>query len=150
MGPPGKKTMGSEAARICEALDKGKNPLLEEEICFNRTCCQIMKINEKEKIESDGATAIWEGNGKAARTMATIWKLLGALGCEAGVCRRDSLAPFQATQNMENFDATVGSLQYLTNSTEGLQDALQRGFAMGIKIARFDLEKSHENYKVTL
>jgi hypothetical protein len=27
MGPPGKKIMGSEAARICEALDKGKNPL---------------------------------------------------------------------------------------------------------------------------
>ncbi len=44
-----------------------------------------MKINEK-KIESVSASAIWEGNGKAARTMVTIRKLLGALGCEAEVC----------------------------------------------------------------
>jgi hypothetical protein len=62
MGTPGKKTMDSEAARIREALDKGKNPLSEEEIHFIRTCCQIMKISEKEKIESIGETATWEGN----------------------------------------------------------------------------------------
>ncbi len=34
MGPPGKKTMGSEAARIREELKTGKNPLSEEEIQY--------------------------------------------------------------------------------------------------------------------
>jgi hypothetical protein len=150
MSPPGKKTTGSEVARILEALDKIKNPLSEEEIHFIWTCCQIMKISEKEKIESICETAIWEGNGKATGTVAAIQKLLGALGSEAEACRRVSQAPFQTTQNMENLDAPAHSLQYLANSAKGLQDTLQRGFTMGIMIARFDLEKSLEDYNVML
>ncbi len=38
MGPPGRKTMGSESARMHDALDKRENPLSEEEIHFIRTC----------------------------------------------------------------------------------------------------------------
>ncbi len=52
--------------------------------------------------------------------------------------------------NMDNLDTPGQSLQYLINSAKGLQDAPQRGFAMGIKIARFDLTKNLEDYRVTL
>ncbi len=46
MGPPGRKTMGSELARVREALDKRENPLSEEEMHFIQRCCQILKIDE--------------------------------------------------------------------------------------------------------
>jgi hypothetical protein len=52
MGPSVLKTKRSKAARVCEALDKERNPLSEEEIHLICTCCQIMKIDEKEKIDS--------------------------------------------------------------------------------------------------
>jgi hypothetical protein len=50
--------MGSEAKRVHHALDKSKNPLSDEERHFIRTGCQILKIDEKQKVESIGATAI--------------------------------------------------------------------------------------------
>jgi hypothetical protein len=74
--------------------------------------------------------------------MNTIQKLLGALGNEAEMHRRDSPVPFQTTHNADNLDAPAHSLQYLRNSARGLQGALERGFAMCIKITRLDLEKS--------
>jgi hypothetical protein len=51
-------------------------------------------------------------------------------------------------RNADNLAAPARSLQYLVDSAKGLQDALQRGFA--IKIARLDLVKSLKDYKVTL
>jgi hypothetical protein len=50
---------------------------------------------------------------------------------------------------VDNLETPARSLQYLTDNAEGLQDGLKRGFAMGIKIAKLDLEKSLEDYKVT-
>jgi hypothetical protein len=65
-------------------------------------------------------------------------------------CRRDPPVTFQTMWNTDNLDAPAWSLQYLIDSAKGLQDALQRGFAMGIKIARFDLTNNLEDYRVTL
>jgi hypothetical protein len=76
--------------------------------------CQIMKIGEKEKIESISATAVWEGSGKIAGTIAAIKKLMGTLGSEAEACRSDSPAPFQTMQNKDNLDALSRSLSYST------------------------------------
>jgi hypothetical protein len=72
------------------------------------------------------------------------------LGSEAEACRRDSPAPFQPTRNINNLGAPARSLQYLFNSAKELQDMLQRGFALGTKIAQFDLKTSPEDYKITL
>jgi hypothetical protein len=50
--------MGNEAAGgVSSALEKEENPLSEEEIHFIRTCCQILKIEEKQKVKSTGAAA---------------------------------------------------------------------------------------------
>jgi hypothetical protein len=145
-----KKVTGSEAERVHRALRKGENPLSEEKRRFVCTYCQILKIDEKQKIDLIGAMATWEGSGKAQGMTSTIRKLLGALGSEAEAHRRDSPAPFQTRRTSNNLDAMTSSLQYLTDSARSLQDAMKREFAMGIKIAKLDLEKSLEDYKVTL
>jgi hypothetical protein len=44
-------------------LDKGRDPLSEEEMHFIQMCCQIMKVSENEKVESISTTAVWEGKG---------------------------------------------------------------------------------------
>jgi hypothetical protein len=80
--------------------------------------------------------------------MAAIKKLLGVLGSYAEACRRDSTVPFQSTRNTDNLDTPSRSLQYLVETAKGLQDALQTGFAMGIKIAKFNLTKNLEDYTV--
>ncbi len=132
------------------ALEKGENPLSEEENHFICTCCQILKFEKKQKIDSIGATAIWEGSGKVQGTTSAIRKLLESLGIEVEAHRRDSQAPFRTTRTSDNPDVPTRSLQYLTDSAKGLQAAMKRGFTMGIKIAKLDLEKSQEDYKVTL
>jgi hypothetical protein len=78
---------------LATVLDNGRNPLSEEEMHFMR--CQIMKISEKEKIESISVTAVWEGSGKIAGTIAAIKKLMGTFGSEAEACRRDSQRHFR-------------------------------------------------------
>jgi hypothetical protein len=49
----------------------------------------------------------------------------------------------KTTRNADDLDVLARSLQYLTDSAKGLQDTLKRGFAMGIKIPRLDLEKKN-------
>jgi hypothetical protein len=41
-------------------------------------------------------------------------------------------------------------LEYLAESARSLQKALQQGFMMGIKMARFNMTKSMEGYKIKL
>jgi hypothetical protein len=82
--------------------------------------------------------------------IAIIKKLLEALGSEAETCRTDLPAPYQTTQNMDNMDAPSHSKEYLAESARSLQEAFQQGFTMGIKMARFNMTKSMENYKITL
>jgi hypothetical protein len=74
--------------------------------------------------------------------VATAKRLLEVLVSEAKSCRRDSPAPFQTTQNTDNLDNPSQSLQYLAESAKSLYDILQRGFTMGIKMARFNLTKN--------
>jgi hypothetical protein len=69
--------------------------------------------------------AVWEGEGIVTGTINAIQKLLGALESEMKVCKRDSSAHFRTTQNADNLDPPACSLQYLINSTKGLQDALK-------------------------
>jgi hypothetical protein len=51
---------------------------------------------------------------------------------------------------MDNMDAPAHSPEYLAKSTRSLQEALQQGFTMGIRMARFSMTKSIEDYKVTV
>ncbi len=87
--------MGSEAERVHRALETGENALAEEERHFIRTCCQILKVDEKQKIDSIRTTAIWEESGKVQEMIRTIW--IGALDSKAKVHQLDSSAPFQTT-----------------------------------------------------
>jgi hypothetical protein len=47
-------------------------------------------------------------------------------------------------------DAPAHFLEYLAKSARSLQEALQQGFTMGIRMARFSMAKSIEDYKVTV
>jgi hypothetical protein len=46
--------------RVCEAQDKDKNPLSEEEVYFIQTCCQIMKSNDSDKMKFLANTVVME------------------------------------------------------------------------------------------
>jgi hypothetical protein len=52
--------------------------------------------------------------------------------------------------NADNLDAPSQSLLYLAESAKRLKDALHIGFAMGIKIAKFNLTKNLKDYRVTM
>jgi hypothetical protein len=50
--------------RVRKAMEESRNPLSEGEMHFVRTCCRILKIDKKEKINSIGEKAVEDGRGK--------------------------------------------------------------------------------------
>jgi hypothetical protein len=76
--------------------------------------------------------------------MGAIRRLLDALGKEAQSHRRESPGPSLTIRNWDILDAPTRSLQHLEVSVKGARDEITSGFAMGIRISKFDLEKSTE------
>jgi hypothetical protein len=79
MAPASGKTVDGGIRRVKKAIDRGTNPLSEGEMHFICTCCQILKSNEKERIELIGMSASWDGQGKVRATVSAIrkhWKHL--------------------------------------------------------------------------
>jgi hypothetical protein len=66
MAPAKEKIANGGIKRVRKAMEKGTNALSEGEMHFIRTCCQILKVNEKEKIDSIGAKAMKDGRVKGA------------------------------------------------------------------------------------
>lgn len=52
-------------------MEKGTNPLSEGEMHCIWMCCRILKVKEKEKIDSIGAKAMKDDRGKVQATMSS-------------------------------------------------------------------------------
>jgi hypothetical protein len=48
------KAVDKGMSRVKKAMDLGKNPLLDAEVDFVQTCCQILSINSEERVNSIG------------------------------------------------------------------------------------------------
>jgi hypothetical protein len=64
MVPAKEKIVNGGIKRVRKAMAKGTNALSEGEMHFIRTCCRILKVNEKEKIHSIGAKAMKDSRKK--------------------------------------------------------------------------------------
>jgi hypothetical protein len=140
----------SDHLRVHDALDKGDSPLSEEEIDFIWIYCHILTGSENDKVNHIATMAMTKGRGDPGLTIAAIRKLLDALVSKAEACQRVSLAPYQTTQNSDNLDAYICSLEYLCESTRSLKEAFQQGFVMGIEMAHFSMTKNLKDFRVTL
>jgi hypothetical protein len=143
------KAVEKGLSRVKKAMDQGKNPLSEEEVDFMQTCCRILGINSKEKIDGISKRALADGKGNVRKTMSVITKLLNELGWETKKHKRDSPGPSLTTQAWDDMDAPARSLQHLEASMKGVRDALIGGFAKVIMVSKLDLESSIEDFRVT-
>jgi hypothetical protein len=91
-------------------LEKKENPLSEEELHFIRRCCQILKIEEKQKVKSIDAAARRKGMGRF-EDVERHPEVTRSIRKEAEAHRRDSPAPFLTIGNAGNLDAPAHSLQ---------------------------------------
>jgi hypothetical protein len=60
--------------------------------------------------------------------------------------RRSSPPPYQTFWNVEGNKAHTSSFEHLEGSTKGLDEVLQTGFILGLKMDRFDMLKSLRTY----
>ncbi len=123
-----------------KAIEKGYKTLVYMGDALH-PCCRILKVNEKEKIDSISAKAMKDGREKVQANMSAIRRILDALGKEAESHRREKHGLSHTTRYVDNLDAPTRSLQYLEDSVKGAKDAIIRGFAMGIRISKVDLKK---------
>jgi hypothetical protein len=90
-------------------------------------------------------SAVIKGDGNPGLTIVIIRKML-----EAEACRKDSPAPTKLHFTRGTWTPPRGSLEYLRESTQSLQEALHQGLIMGIRMAWFNMTKSLEDYRFTL
>jgi hypothetical protein len=70
------KVVDKGLSRVKKALDHGENPLSEAEVDSVQTCCRILGIDSKEKIDNIGKRAMTIGRGNVQKTMSAFTKLL--------------------------------------------------------------------------
>ncbi len=131
--------------RVQNALDKGENPLPEEEIHFFQTCCQILKTEIDSRVMSNNITAVNTGKGDPFLTVKKIQRLLGALWAEAEITRDCDQLHIRPPEMQ-----TICSLEHLNRELPQAWEDLQRGFIMGINMVGFNVTKSLEVYRITL
>jgi hypothetical protein len=144
------KAVDKSLSRVKKAIDKGENPLSEAEVDFVQTCCRILGIDSKEKIDSIGKRAIEGGKGNMWKTMKVIPQLLDELRREAKRHKRELPGPSLTTRALDDMDSLSPSFLHLEAIVKGVRDAMTGGFARGIKIARHDLKNSMEGFWVTV
>jgi hypothetical protein len=134
-----------EVKRVHEALTNGVNPLSKEEADFVELCCRILGIEYKDK-----ADAVEVGRRDRLKTIKAIRSLLKKLGADLEQHRSKSLEPSQVTWNMDGLAVHACSLKHPESSIKGLQEALNTGYKMDIRLAWAVVQRNLEDFRVTL
>jgi hypothetical protein len=144
------KAVNKGLSRVRKAMDQDENPLSVAEVDFVQTCCRILGIDSKEKIDSICKRALADGKGNVRKTMSAITNLLDELGWEAKKHKREAPGPSLTTWPWDDMDVPTCSLQHLKASVKGVRDVTIWGFAREIKISKLNLESSIEDFRVTV
>jgi alanine-alpha-ketoisovalerate/valine-pyruvate aminotransferase len=91
------KAVNKGLSRVRKAMDQDENPLSVAEVDFVQTCCWILGIDSKEKIDSICKRALADGKGNVRKTMSAITNLLDELGWEAKKHKREAPGPSLTT-----------------------------------------------------
>ncbi len=86
------------------------------------------------------------GRGDPVKTIRATMGFLEKLGATGG----HHWGPSHTMQNADGLDAHANSLKHLESSNKGLQEAHSMAFEMAIRLARLDVLRNLEDFRMTL
>jgi hypothetical protein len=145
-----KRSRDAALDHIKKALSSKENPLTKLEVGFIRTSCHILGINGETTMRVIVKKAKEKGENQPRRVLASLRSQLEELGARVERHKRPTPNPAFNMQTLDSMGALARSLAHLQSCANGLREAMEGGYSMGIKTARIATENAMADFKATI
>ncbi len=146
-----KRTKDAALEHIKKALRTNGNPLTRLELGFICTSCHILGINSETTIRVIVKKAKEKGENQPRRVLLnSLQSQLEELGARVEKHKRPTPTPAFNTRALDSMGAPACSLGHLKSCVNGLREAMEGGYSMGIKTARIATENAKADFKATI
>jgi hypothetical protein len=145
-----KRMKDAALEHIKKALRTNRNLLTRLELGFIRTSCHILGINSEATIRVIVKRAKEKGEHQPRKVLNSLQTQLEELAARVEKHKRPTPTPPFNTRLLDSMGAPACSLGHLQSCVDGLRDAMEEGYSMGIKTARIATENSKADFKATI
>jgi hypothetical protein len=145
-----KRTKDAALEHVKKALRTNGNLLTRLELGFIRTSCQILGINSEATIRVIVKRAKEKGDHQPRKVLNSLQTQLEELAARVEKHMKPTPTPAFNTWTLDSMGAPARSLGHLQSCVDGLSDAMEGGYSMGIKTARIATENAKADFKATI
>jgi hypothetical protein len=135
-----RRTKDAALEHVKKALRTNGSLLTKLELGFIRTSCHILGINSKATIRVIVKRAKDKGVHQPRSVLDSLQSQLEELAIRVEKNKRPTPTPAFNTRTLDSMGAPARSLAHLQSCVDGLRDAMEGGYSMGIKTARIATE----------
>ncbi len=117
---------------------------------FIRTSCHILGIPAEATMRVIVKRAKDKGVHQPRKVLDSLQSQLAELADRVEKHKRPTPNPACNTRTMDSMGAPARSLAHLPSCADGLRDAMEGGYSMGIKTAKIATENAKADYKTTI
>jgi hypothetical protein len=145
-----KRSRDAALDQVKKALSSKENPLTKLDVGFMRTSCHILGINGETTMRVIMKKAKEKGENQPRRVLASLRSQLEELGARVERHKRPTPTPAFNMRTLDSMGAPACSLAHLQGCANGLREAMEGGYSMGIKTARIATENAMADFKALL
>jgi hypothetical protein len=145
-----KRTKDAALEHVKKALRTNGSLLTRLEVGFVRTSCHILGINSEATMRVIVKRAKYKGVHQPRKVLESLQSQLEELAVRAEKHKRPTPTPAFNTRTMDSMGAHARSLAHLQSCVDGLRDAMEGGYSMGIKTARIAMGNAKADFKATI
>ncbi len=145
-----KRSKDAAIEHVRKALYTNGNLLTKAEMGFIRTSCHILGINSETTMRVIVKKAKEKGENQPRRVLTSLHSQLEELGARVERHKRPTPTPAFNTRMLDSMGAPARSLGHLQSCVNGLREAMEGGYSMGIKTARIATENATADFKATI
>jgi hypothetical protein len=145
-----KRTKDAALEHVKKALRTHGALLTRTEIGFIRTSCHILGLNSETTMRLIVKRAKDKGGHQPRKVLDSLQSQLVELADRVEKHKRPTPTPAFNTRTLDSMGAPVRSLAHLQSCVDGLRDAMEGGYSMGIKTARIATENAKSDFKATI
>jgi hypothetical protein len=145
-----KKTKDAALEHVRKALRTGGSLLTRPEVSFICTSCHILGLNGEATVRVIVKRAKDKGGHQPRKVLDHLQSQLIELADRVEKHKRPTPNPASSTRAVDAMGASVRSLANLQSCADGLREAMEGGYSIGIKAARKAMENAKSDFKATI
>jgi hypothetical protein len=145
-----KRTKDAALEHVRKALRTNGSLLTRLELGFIRTSCHILGINSEATTRVIMKRAKDKGGHQPRKVLDYLQSQLIELADRVEKHKRPTPNPASNTRAMDSMGAPAHSLAHLQSCADGLRDAMEGGYSIGIKAAKIAKENAKSDFKTTI